>query len=109
MDLTPTVYNIIDTILDFLRINKYTTCLRRDARCSEYLVDAFPEVYGPSDAAVFRRMLRGAHLRSEDVDEILNHVREKGSCFVPRLTPIFLGRLASANGAEEALTSVTSV
>ena len=102
VDLTPTVYNIIDTILDFLRINKYTTCLRRDARCSEYLVDAFPEVYGPSDAAVFRRMLRGAHLRSEDVDEILNHVREKGSCFVPRLNAIFLGQFDLAHGGEEA-------
>jgi len=102
VDLTPTVYNIIDTILDFLGINKYTTCLRREGQCSEYLVDVFPEVYGPAEAAAFRRILRGAHLDNEAVDEILDHVQRKGSCFVPRLDAIFLGQFDLAHGGEEA-------
>jgi hypothetical protein len=102
VDLTPTVYNIIDTILDFLGINKYTTCLRREGQCSEYLVDVFPEVYGPAETAAFRRILRGAHLDNEAVDEILDHVQRKGSCFVPRLDAIFLGQFDLAHGGEEA-------
>ena len=102
VDLTPTVYNIIDTILDFLGINKYTTCLRREGQCSEYLVDVFPEVYGPAETTAFRRILRGAHLDNETVDEILDHVRRKGSCFVPRLNAIFLGQFDLAHGGEEA-------
>jgi len=102
VDLTPTVYNIIDTILDFLGVNKYTTCLRREGQCSEYLVDVFPEVYGPAEATAFRRILRGAHLDNEEVDEILEHVSRKGSCFVPRLDAIFLGQFDLAHGGEEA-------
>jgi len=102
VDLTPTLYNMIDTILDFLRINKYKTCLRREGRCAEYLVDAFPEVYGPSEAGAFRRILRGARLQPAEIDEILEHVRRKGSCFVPRLDAIFLGRFDLAHGGEEA-------
>jgi heme-binding uptake protein ChaN (Tiki superfamily) len=102
VDLTPTVYNIIDTILDFLGVNKYTTCLRREGQCSEYLVDVFPEVYGPAEATAFRRILRGAQLDNEEVDEILEHVRRKGSCFVPRLDAIFLGQFDLAHGGEEA-------
>ena len=102
VDFTPTVYNIIDTILDFLGVNKYTTCLRREGHCTEYLVDVFPEVYGPSEASAFRRILRGAHLEGEEADEILEHVRRKGSCFVPRLDAIFLGQFDLAHGGEEA-------
>ncbi|MCI0566928.1 MAG: hypothetical protein L0Z52_01890, partial [Acidobacteria bacterium] len=102
VDLTPTVYNIIDTILDFLGVNKYTTCLRREGQCTEYLVDVFPEVYGPGEATAFRRILRGARLDNEEVEEILDHVRRKGSCFVPRLDAIFLGQFDLAHGGEEA-------
>ena len=102
IDLTPTVYNIIDTILDFLRIDKYATCLRREGRCSEYLVDAYPEVYGPLEEAVFRRILRSAQLGSDESDAILAHVQKKGSCFVPRLNAIFLGQFDLAHGGEEA-------
>jgi uncharacterized iron-regulated protein len=102
VDLTPTVYNIIDTILDFLKIDKYTTCLRREARCSEYLVDAYPEVYGPLEEAVFRKILRSAHLGADESDTILAHVQKKGSCFVPRLNAIFLGQFDLAHGGEEA-------
>ncbi|HEU5179995.1 MAG TPA: ChaN family lipoprotein [Candidatus Polarisedimenticolia bacterium] len=103
VDLTPTVYNIIDTILDFLRIDKYTHCLRKDSgRCSEYLVDAYPEVYGTLEEAVFRKILRSAHLGSDESEAILAHVQKKGSCFVPRLNAIFLGQFDLAHGGEEA-------
>jgi len=102
VDLTPTVYNIIDTILDFLKVNKYTYCLKREGRCTEFLVDAFPEVYGPGEAGTFKRVLRGNSFTSEEVEAILGHVEKKGSCFVPRLNAIFLGRFDLAHGGEEA-------
>jgi hypothetical protein len=102
LDLTPTVYNIIDTILEFLGVNKYTTCLRREGQCTEYLVDAFPEVYGASESGTFRRILRGSHLDNDQVEEVLEHVSKKGSCFVPRVNAIFLGEFDLAHGGEEA-------
>ena len=102
VDLTPTVYNIIDTILQFLGINKYTFCLRREGKCTEFLVDAFPEVYGPGDTPTFRRMLKAARLPADAVDAVLQHVERKGSCFVPRINAIFLGQFDLAHGGEEA-------
>ncbi|HEV8335656.1 MAG TPA: ChaN family lipoprotein [Candidatus Polarisedimenticolia bacterium] len=101
-DLTPTVYNIIDTILDFLKVNKYTHCLKKEGHCVEFLVDAFPEVYGSADAELFRRILRTNRFTPEEAEGILAHVEKKGSCFVPRLNAIFLGRFDLAHGGEEA-------
>jgi 8-oxo-dGTP pyrophosphatase MutT (NUDIX family) len=101
IDLTPTVYNIIDTILDFLKINKYTYCLKKEGRCTEFLVDAYPEVYGPGEAGTFRKILRGNRFTAEESDAILDHVKKKGSCFVPRLNAIFLGQFDLAHGGEE--------
>lgn len=102
VDLAPTVYNIIDTILDFLQVNKYTYCLRKAGGFTEFLVDAYPEVYGPGDYPAFRRVLKGNRFSAEETDEILEHVRKKGSCYVPRLNAIFLGQFDLAHGGEEA-------
>ncbi len=102
VDLTPTLYNIIDTILGFLKVDKYTYCLSRESRCTEFLVDAYPEVYGPGEAGAFRRILRGSRFSPEETDAILEHVRKKGSCFVPRINAIFLGQFDLAHGGEEA-------
>jgi hypothetical protein len=101
-DLTPTLYNIIDTILDFLRVDKYRTCVRKDGGCTEYLVDAYPEVYGAGEAGVFRRILRANRFSAEEADEVLEHVRKNGSCYVPRINAIFLGRLDLVHAGEEA-------
>ena len=102
VDLTPTVYNIIDTILDFLKINKYTYCLKKEGRCTEFLVDAYPEVYGVGEAGTFRRILRGYRFTPEEMEAILEHLEKKGSCFIPRLNAIFLGQFDLAHGGEEA-------
>ncbi|HEU4402284.1 MAG TPA: ChaN family lipoprotein, partial [Candidatus Polarisedimenticolia bacterium] len=42
LDLTSTVYSIIDTILKFLGVNKYGHCVKREGRCREFLVDVYP-------------------------------------------------------------------
>ncbi|MEE9226133.1 MAG: ChaN family lipoprotein, partial [Acidobacteriota bacterium] len=40
IDLTPTTYRMIDTLLRFLRIDKYTTCVQDGgSSCTEFLVD----------------------------------------------------------------------
>jgi len=101
IDLTPTLYNIIDTILEFLKVDKYAYCLRREGSCVEFLVDAYPEVYAPDEADAFRRILRGSRFTSEEVDAVLSHIQKKGSCFVPRLNAIFLGQFDLAHGGEE--------
>ena len=102
IDLTPTLYNIIDTILQFLRIDKYRYCLRREGRCMEFLVDYYPEVHGPGENTDLRRLLRSNRFTAEETEAVLEHVRRKGSCYVPRLNAIFLGQFNLAHGGEEA-------
>jgi uncharacterized iron-regulated protein len=101
LDLTPTVYNMIDTILKFLRIDKYRHRLAGAAE-PELLVDAFPEVYSDMDLSQFRQTLRRSRFRDEEISEIEFHVERNGSCYIPRINAIYIGRFNLAHGGEEA-------
>jgi Haem-binding uptake, Tiki superfamily, ChaN len=102
VDLTSTVHGMIDTILKFLGVDKYSHCVRREGRCREFLVDVFPEVYSGIEAADLRRLLRGHHFAAEEVDEIADHVARSGSCFIPRMNAILIGRFDMVHAGEEA-------
>jgi hypothetical protein len=102
VDLTSTVYNVTDTILDFLKIDKHRYCLERDTECIEFIVDAYPEVYSDTDATLVRRLLRGVGMDSQDEEEILTHVERRGSCYVPRLNAILIGAFNLVHAGEEA-------
>jgi hypothetical protein len=102
VDLTPTVYGIIDTILEFLGIDKYRHCLSRSGQCVEFMVDAYPEVYSGADAPLVRRLLRAQGMDAEDEAEVLSHLERKGSCFVPRLNAVLIGDFNLVHAGEEA-------
>lgn len=102
VDLTSTIYNVIDTILDFLKIDKYSYCLERDTGCVEFIIDAYPEVYSNADASLVRRLLHGVGMDSQDEEEILSHLERRGSCYVPRLNAILIGAFNLAHAGEEA-------
>jgi hypothetical protein len=102
VDLTPTVYNIIDTILEFLKVDKYRHCLVREKACIEFVVDTYPEVYSNADEALVRRLLRAEGLETEDEQEVVNHLGRRGSCYVPRLNAILIGEFNLVHAGEEA-------
>jgi hypothetical protein len=101
LDLTSTVYNLIDTIADFIGIDKYRYCLTRQGKCTESLVDAYPEVYSTDEFESFERLLRRS-LKKRQAADILLHASRSGSCYVPRVNAIFLGQFSLQQGAEEA-------
>jgi hypothetical protein len=100
LDLGPTVYNMIDTILRFLRVDKYKHRLRQEGSCVEFLVDAYPEVY--SEQEEFKARLRGSVLRPGQMAEIDYHIERNGSCYVPQINTIFIGQFNLVHGGEEA-------
>jgi uncharacterized iron-regulated protein len=109
VDLTSTVYSIVDTILKFLRVDKYGHCVRREGRCREYLVDVYPEVYSAMDPGEIRRLLRSQRFGPEDTEEVLSHVERHGSCYIPRINAIVIGRFDMVHAGEEAAHFVNLV
>jgi hypothetical protein len=102
VDLSSTVYSMIDTILKFLRVDKYTHVVKRSGRAGDFLIDIYPEVYSGLDDREMRQLLRTHGFSAEEVEEIAGHVVNRGSCYVPRMNAIFIGRLNLVHAGEEA-------
>jgi uncharacterized iron-regulated protein len=109
VDLTSTVYSMIDTILRFLHIDKYSYCVRKEESCREFLVDTYPEVYSDLDVKELRRMLRVQRFEPEDAEEVLEHVGRSGSCYIPRLNAIVISQFNLIHAGEEAAHFVNQV
>jgi hypothetical protein len=101
VDLAPTIGSVIDAILKFLRVDKYAWPVRQAGRRA-FLVDVYPDVYSGLDDGDLRRLLRGHGLAPEEAEEILGHVRRRGSCYVPRINAIFIGQFNMVHAGEEA-------
>lgn len=109
VDLTSTVYSMIDTILKFLHIDKYGYCVRREGRWREFLVDVYPDVHSDLDVAELERMLREHRFEPEDVQEVLNLVGRNGSCYIPRINAIVIGQFNLVHAGEEAAHFVNQI
>ncbi len=102
LDLAPTVYSMIDTILGFLGVDKYSHRVGGETVDAEFLVDALPDVHANLDAAEARRLLRDQKLTDEETGEVLGHIADRGSCYVPRMNAIFIGQFNMVHAGEEA-------
>ncbi len=102
VDLSSTLYSMIDTILKFLHVDKYTHFVRRNERSRDLLVDIYPEVYSGLDDTELKRLLRAHKFSPDDLEEIAGHLAQRGSCYVPRMNAIFIGQLNMVHAGEEA-------
>ncbi|HET9480328.1 MAG TPA: ChaN family lipoprotein, partial [Candidatus Polarisedimenticolia bacterium] len=102
LDLTPTIHNMIDTILRFLAIDKYRHRMRGEGACIEVLVDYYPEVYSRLDASTLRGILAGNGFSREQIAQIRRQIARKGSCYIPRINSVFIGQFSLVHGGEEA-------
>jgi hypothetical protein len=96
-DLAPTIYNLIDALLRFLNINKYSATNHTQPR---FMVDLLPEVYCRSTEEQWRRLL-GRELREAEIKLVLARLEEHGSCYVPGLNAICAANFRIVQGAEE--------
>ncbi len=102
MDLTPTIYGMIDSILKFLGVSKYRRSVRLDGTRRAALVDTYPEIYSSVDGADFGKMLEAQQVPSSEIEEVRFHMRRNGSCYVPRVNAIYIGDFSLVHGGEEA-------
>jgi len=102
LDLSSTVYNVINAIADFMRVKKYDLCLTREGVCLELFIDAYPEVYSFGEFDDFEALLQSSALSKIQIQKIINHTMRRGSCYVPRVNAIFIGKFDLTHAAEEA-------
>lgn len=98
-DLAPSVYNLIDALLRFLNIDKYSPTNRIQPK---FLVDMLPEVWCRTSSEQLQRLLQRKGLADEEVRRILGRVEANGACHVASINAIFATTFGVERGAEEA-------
>ncbi len=98
-DIAPSVYNLIDALLRFLNIDKYSPTNRTQPK---FLVDMLPEVWCRTSPEQLQRLLERKGLNDFEVRRILNRVETNGACHVASVNAIFATTFGVERGAEEA-------
>lgn len=98
-DLCPTIYNLIDSLTQFLEINRYSAHNTTQPR---FLMDLLPEVYGPSSKVFFHRLLTRGGFDDAQIAAIAHHVEERGSIYLPHANVIYVQDFQMGYAAEEA-------
>jgi hypothetical protein len=97
-DVAPTIYNLIDSLLRFLDINRYSS---HNGTQPKFLIDLLPEVYcGASDARLRRLLERGTASQAE-LETLLRKIEERGSAYLPRVNAFYVREFHMVYAAEE--------
>jgi Haem-binding uptake, Tiki superfamily, ChaN len=98
-DLAPTVYNLIDGLVRFLRINRYSS---HNTTQPKFLVDLLPEVYFRHTDAMLLRLLSRKGVNEEERQAMLQRVEDRGCAYLPQVNAFYMHELQMMFAAEEA-------
>jgi uncharacterized iron-regulated protein len=98
-DLAPTIYNLIDSLLRFLGIDRYSS---HNGTQPKFLVDLMPEVYSRASGARLRQQLSRHHATEEEAEAMVRHVEERGSVYLPQVNAFYVREFKMMYAAEEA-------
>src|SRR5579872_858084 len=98
-DLAPTIYNLIDSLVRFLAINRYSP---HNTTQPKFLVDMLPEVCtGYSDEPLMHLLARKGATQKE-IEDLLHRVNEQGCAYIPQLNAFYVREFKMVYAAEEA-------
>src|SRR5438876_1713554 len=92
-DAGPTIYNLIDGLLRFLDIDRYSS---HNGNQPKFLVDLLPEIYCGTSEAHLRRLLSGT-----DGEAVLLKIEERGSAYLPDVNAFYVREFQMMYVAEE--------
>jgi len=98
-DLGPTVYNLIDGLVRFLGINRYSP---HNTTQPKFLVDLLPEVYYRSSDGLLRRLLSRKGVSDEEREAILQRVEDRGCAYLPQVNAFYMRDFQMVHASEEA-------
>jgi uncharacterized iron-regulated protein len=98
-DIGPTIYNLIDSLVCFLDVNRYAS---HNGTQPKFLVDLLPEVHcGASDARL-RRLLSRVTGKTERIEAMLRKVGSQGTVYLPAINAFYVREFQMTCAAEEA-------
>jgi len=97
-DLCPTIYNLMDSLAEFLGINRYSS---HNSTQPKFLMDLLPEVYGPSSGDLFRRLLTRGAFNEAQIAAIARRVEDRGSVYLPQVNVLYIQDFRMTYAAEE--------
>ena len=98
-DFAPTIYNLIDSLVRFLEINRYSP---HNSTQPKFLVDMLPEVYGASSEGMLRRLLSRKGIDEAEREAMLASVEERGSAYLPQVNAFYVREFQMLHAAEDA-------
>ena len=98
-DYAPTIYNLINSLANFLEINRYSP---HNSTQPKFLVDMLPEVYGGSSAATLGRLLLRKGVSEDDLRQMLIKVDECGSTYLPQVNAFYVREFQMMQATEDA-------
>ena len=98
-DLTPTIYNLIDSLVRFLGINRYSA---HNTTQPKFLVDLLPEVCGGHSDEPLAHLLEHKGADEEEIADILHRVNERGCAYLPQVNAFYVREFKMVYAAEEA-------
>jgi hypothetical protein len=98
-DLTPTIYNLIDSLVRFLGINRYSP---HNTTQPKFLVDMLPEVCAGHSDEPLVTLLQRKGANEESVEDILGRIREQGCAYIAELNAFYVREFKMVYAAEEA-------
>jgi uncharacterized iron-regulated protein len=98
-DLAPSIYNLIDSLLRFLDINRYAS---HNGTQPKFLVDMLPEVYCRASDVRLRRLLSRLDATEEETEAMVRYVAERGSAYLPQVNAFYAPEFQMMYAAEEA-------
>ncbi len=98
-DFAPTIYNLIDSLVRFLEINRYSP---HNSTQPKFLVDMLPEVYAGSSEAMLRRLLSRKGIGAAERESMLTSVEDRGSAYLPQVNAFYVRDFQMIHAAEDA-------
>jgi len=98
-DIAPTIFNLIDSLLRFLDVNRYAS---HNGTQPKFLVDLLPEVHGGVSDARLRRLLSRVTVEEERIETMLRRVESQGSVYLPAINALYVREFQMTGAAEEA-------
>jgi hypothetical protein len=97
-DFAPTIYNLIDSLANFLEINRYSP---HNGTQPKFLIDMLPEVHGQASEASLRRLLSRRGIGEAERELMLKSVEERGSAYLPQVNAFCIRDFQLVHAAED--------
>jgi len=98
-DVGPTIYNLIDSLVGFLDVNRYAP---HNGTQPKFLVDVLPEVHSGASHARLRRLLLRATGEPDRVEALLRRIDVEGTIYLPAINAFYVHEFHMTCATEEA-------